>query len=97
MLPHVDEEIDETTGKNILTGIDLVTIPYSNEVRSIEALDIGGIGLDPVNEEEEEAASALIKAMQFADGFRYQDLQNPARQHMYSVLQAVALNQVQSE
>lgn len=96
MLPHFDEEIDETTGKNMITGIDLVTIPFSNEVRSLEAANIGGVGLEPVTEEEEAAATALIKAMQFEDGFRYQDLQNPARQNMYAVLQAVALNQVTS-
>jgi hypothetical protein len=94
MLPHTDEEIDESTGRNMITGIDLVTIPYSNEVRSLEAANIGGVGLEPVTPEEEAAATALIKAMQFDDGFRYQDLQNPARQHMYAVLQAVALNQV---
>jgi hypothetical protein len=94
MLPHFDEEIDESTGRNMVTGMDLVTIPFSNEVRSMEAANIGGVGLEPVTDEEEAAATALVKAMQFDDGFRYQDLQNPARQHMYAVLQAVALNQV---
>jgi hypothetical protein len=94
MLPHTDEEIDESTGKNMITGIDLVTIPFSNEVRSLEAANIGGVGLESVTPEEEAAATALIKAMQFDDDFRFQDLQNPARQHMYAVLQAVALNQV---
>lgn len=94
MLPHFDDEVDESTGRNMVTGMDLVTIPFSNEVRSMEAANMGGVGLEPVTDEEEAAATALIKAMQFDDGFRYQDLQNPARQHMYAVLQAVALNQV---
>jgi hypothetical protein len=94
MLPHFDEEMDESTGRNIVTGMDLVTIPFSNEVRSLEAANMGGVGLEPVTDEEEAAATALVKAMQFDDGFRFQDLQNPARQHMYAVLQAVALNQV---
>lgn len=94
MLPHYEDDIDETTGNKIITGLDLITIPFSNEIRSIDALDIGGCNLEAVTSEEEFAATNLINSMQFSDGFKYQDLQNPARQHVYSVLQAVALNQV---
>lgn len=94
MLPHIEEDYDENTGNKVITGLDLVTIPFSNEVRSIDALDIGGCNLEAVTPEEELAAINLVLAMQFSDGFKYQDLQNPARQHVYSVLQAVALNQV---
>jgi hypothetical protein len=44
-----------------------------------------------------EAAEALVTALQFEDGFQYQSLENPAVQHVYGVLQAIALNQEESD
>jgi hypothetical protein len=50
-----------------------------------------------VSQEEVEAAEALVTALQFEDGFQYQSLENPMVQHVYGVLQAIALNQEESD
>lgn len=93
LLPHM--ESTEDSGQEIF-GMNIVTIPFSNEMRPVETMDLGGVGGEPVTAEEEDAAEELVRRMQFAEGFQYQDLQSPAIQHMYAVLQAVALNQVRN-
>jgi ATP-dependent DNA helicase 2 subunit 1 len=93
LLPHL-EPAEEEGAEDEVFGMNIVTIPFSNEVRPVEVMDLGGVGGEPVTEEEEEAAEDIVRRMQFAEGFQYQDLQSPAIQHMYAVLQAVALNQV---
>ncbi|CAE7509481.1 XRCC6, partial [Symbiodinium microadriaticum] len=90
LLPH----LEPTDGADsTIFGLDLVTIPYSNEVRPVECMDLGGVGDEPLSNDEKNAAHNIVRAMQFADGFQYQELQSPAIQYMYAVLQAVALNQ----
>ena len=96
MLPHVEAEEghDREGAAAVVFGMDLVTIPYANEVRAVEAMDRGGVAGESLTGEEKDAAMEVVKAMQFSDGFQYQDLQSPAIQYMYSVLQAFALNEV---
>lgn len=99
MLPHVEEAEEGHEGEGegaaaVVFGMDLVTIPYANEVRAVEAMDLGGVAGEALTAEEKDAAMEVVKAMQFSDGFQYQDLQSPAIQYMYSVLQAFALNEV---
>lgn len=92
MLPRVEEDESDEEGKKTqeVCGMDLINIPYANEVRDIEALNLG---TTDVSQEEVSAAEAVVKGLQFEDGFSYQTLENPAIQHVYSVLQAIALNQ----
>jgi len=42
-------------------------------------------------------AESLIDNFQFESNFKYEELENPAVQHVYSVLQAFALNEESSE
>lgn len=93
MMTHIEENPDSGDSTYDITGMNLVTIPYSNEVRSLVSMNSGAVTCDPVSQEEEDVAVSLVKAMQFEDNFDYRDLQNPAIQHIYSVIQAVALNQ----
>ena len=91
LLPHLEPA---DGAENAIFGMNVITIPYSNEIRPVECMDLGGVNGEPLTDEEKTVAVEIARKMQFTDGFQYQDLQSPAIQHMYAVLQAVALNQV---
>ena len=76
----------------VYTGLSLIVLPFAQEIRNVPAGNIFVPDDDMVA-----AAEEVITALQFEDDFSHTQLENPAIQHFYGVLQAVALQQEQSE
>jgi hypothetical protein len=84
LVPHLED--GEWAG-----GMDVVTLPYANEVR---AAPIDSTSMPVLSNELIDVTEKFVDAFQLDEDFRYVDLENPSIQHVYSVLQAFALNEV---
>lgn len=107
MLPLL--EADGGDGEPEVVGCNLIPLPFDGECRrSINtgiAYDLENMsGVDGLVEAANPnihsaiaSAETLIRKLQLGETFDYRDLENPAIQNFYAVLQAVALSQSQTE
>ncbi len=97
MLPQADE-LDSYGGQVQPGGLNVILLPYKNDIRHNPVTLIHGDTSVP-SVESIQAANNLIDTMQFDEGGtrRHTELQNPALRNFVSVLQAIALDQVDKE
>jgi len=107
MLPLQEERED---GETELVGCNLIPLPFDGECRrsicsgiayDLEDSSTSAVGLvESGNTNIHSAISSaecLIRKLQLGPNFDYRDLENPAIQNFYAVLQAVALSQSTTE
>ena len=95
MLPQM-EELDEAGAQTRPPGFNLLALPFGPEIRCNPAPVPPNV-VDMVNADMQGKAEALVAALSLEDSFSYQEIDSPAMQRFYSVLQAVALGQPHSD
>lgn len=94
------EVIDEDDGVQILPGgMNLVILPWISEMRSLKVPEMVAEARTMVNPDMVKAATKLTSKWQFEEtsGLPLTGIENPSIQCFYGGLQAIALNQPQSE
>jgi len=88
MVPQQEIEAENEAGLLQSGGFNLIALPFDGELRSLHTAGQVTLPHDAV-----EAAVAVVRSLQMDEQFNYTDLENPALQRFYSVLQAVALTE----
>lgn len=88
LVPHT-ESFDGDGVRPKSSGLHLITLPYSEEIRTVS---ISKVGMEP-KEEPIEALADVIDRLTLRNGSNPRNYENPALQKHYAGLQALALGQ----
>ncbi|BBM97060.1 ATP-dependent DNA helicase 2 subunit 1 [Marchantia polymorpha subsp. ruderalis] len=88
-----EEETDETGGQLQPPGMQMIYLPYADDIRPAEKYLVDVLNHPQRGEEEQiDKAVALMRKLDLKDFTVYQ-IQNPALQKHYAILQALALEE----
>ncbi|KAJ0257192.1 ATP-dependent DNA helicase 2 subunit KU70 [Hirschfeldia incana] len=86
------DEIESDGGQVEPPGMNMIYLPYSNDIRDIEELHSKpGVAAPRASEDQLKKASALMRRLELKD-FSVCQFANPALQRHYAMLQAIALD-----
>ncbi|CAH8381217.1 unnamed protein product [Eruca vesicaria subsp. sativa] len=89
------DEIESDGGQVEPPGINMIYLPYSNDIRDIDELHSKpGVAAPRASEDQLKKASALMRRLELKD-FSVCQFANPALQKHYAILQAIALDEEQ--
>ncbi|KAJ4915997.1 ATP-dependent DNA helicase 2 subunit KU70 [Raphanus sativus] len=87
------DEIESDGGQVEPPGMNMIYLPYSNDIRDIEELHSKpGVAAPRASDDQLKKASALMRRLELKD-FSVCQFANPALQRHYAMLQAIALDQ----
>jgi len=94
LIPQAEQIDAETKIQVKPPGINLIILPFSEELRSLKDEDAG---LQPAEPDLVDKAKEIIAKLTITGGFDPESFQNPALQRHYASLQALALDQEMDE
>ncbi|XP_013638444.1 PREDICTED: ATP-dependent DNA helicase 2 subunit KU70 [Brassica oleracea var. oleracea] len=87
------DEIESDGGQVEPPGMNMIYLPYANDIRDIEELHSKpGVAAPRATEDQLKKASALMRRLELKD-FSVCQFANPALQRHYAMLQAIALDE----
>ncbi|CAA7056686.1 unnamed protein product [Microthlaspi erraticum] len=87
------DEIESDGGQVEPPGMNMIYLPYSNDIRDVEELHSNpGVAAPRASEDQLKKASALMRRLELKD-FSVCQFANPALQRHYAMLQAIALDE----
>ncbi|KFK43907.1 hypothetical protein AALP_AA1G189500 [Arabis alpina] len=87
------DEIESDGGQVEPPGMNMIYLPYANDMRDIEELHSKpGVAVPRASDEQLNKASALMRRLELKD-FTVCQFANPALQKHYAILQAIALDE----
>lgn len=87
------DEIESDGGQVEPPGMNMIYLPYSNDIRDIEELHSKpGVAAPRASDDQLKKASALMRRLELKD-FSVCQFANPSLQRHYAILQAIALDE----
>ncbi|KAG2323931.1 hypothetical protein Bca4012_038285 [Brassica carinata] len=87
------DEIESDGGQVEPPGMNMIYLPYANDIRDIEMVQSKpGVAAPRASEDQLKKASALMRRLELKD-FSVCQFANPALQRHYAILQAIALDE----
>ncbi|KAF8080679.1 hypothetical protein N665_0929s0031 [Sinapis alba] len=87
------DEIESDGGQVEPPGMNMIYLPYANDIRDIEELHSKpGVAAPRASDDQLKKASALMRRLELKD-FSVCQFANPALQRHYAILQAIALDE----
>uniref|UniRef100_A0A1J3JM46 ATP-dependent DNA helicase 2 subunit KU70 n=1 Tax=Noccaea caerulescens TaxID=107243 RepID=A0A1J3JM46_NOCCA len=87
------DEIESDGGQVEPPGMNMIYLPYSNDIRDVEELHSKpGVAAPRASDDQLKKASALMRRLELKD-FSVCQFANPALQRHYAMLQAIALDE----
>ncbi|KAG7597306.1 Ku70/Ku80 beta-barrel domain [Arabidopsis suecica] len=87
------DEIESDGGQVEPPGMNMIYLPYANDIRDIDELHSKpGVAAPRASEDQLKKASALMRRLELKD-FSVCQFANPALQRHYAILQAIALDE----